>query len=94
MTRTNGVMEYEFTPSSKRYSGWNTDQILEDVMGVKSLNNKDYEQLVNQALDAYEQRNKAELIALIQRLKDIAHSNDTIVQVLEIRLASLELVND
>ncbi|KAB0455047.1 AAA family ATPase [Acinetobacter baumannii] len=94
MTRTNGVMEYEFTPSSKRYSGWNTDQILEDVMGVKSLNNKDYEQLVNQALDAYEQRNKAELIGLIQRLKDIAHSNDTIVQVLEIRLASLELVND
>lgn len=94
MTRINGKMEYEFTPTNKRYSGWNTDQILEDVMGVKSLNNKDYEKLVDQALDAYEQRDKTKLITLIQSLKDIAHSNDTIVQVLEIRLASLELAND
>lgn len=94
MTRINGKEEYEFTPTDKRYSGWNTDQILEDVMGVKSLKNKDYEQLIEQALDAYEQRDKAKLISLIQRLKDIAHSNDTIVQVLEIRLASLELTDD
>lgn len=94
MTRINGKMEYQFTPTDKRYSGWNTDQILEDVMGVKSLKNKDYEQLIEQALDAYEQRDKAQLITLIERLKDIAHSNDTIVQVLQIRLASLELTDD
>lgn len=94
MTRINGKMEYQFTPTDKRYSGWNTDQILEDVMGVKSLKNKDYEQLIEQALDAYEQRDKAQLITLIERLKAIAHSNDTIVQVLEIRLASLELTDD
>lgn len=94
MTRINGKVEYEFSPTDKRYSGWNTDQILEDIMGVKSLNNKDYEQLIEQALDAYEQRDKAKLIDLIQKLKDIAHSNDTIVQVLEIRLASLELTDD
>lgn len=94
MTRINGKVEYEFAPTNKRYSGWNTDQILEDVMGVKSLNSKDYEQLIDQALDAYDQRDKTRLITLIQKLKDIAHSNDTIVQVLEIRLASLELTND
>ncbi|MCL2321362.1 MAG: AAA family ATPase, partial [Oscillospiraceae bacterium] len=29
-------------PTEKSYSGWNTDQILEDVMGVKSLENKTY----------------------------------------------------
>lgn len=94
MTRINGQLEYEFAPTKKRYSGWNTDQILEDVMGVKSLKNKDYEQLIEQALDAYEQRDKTKLKILIEKLKIIAHSNDTIVQVLEIRLASLELKDD
>lgn len=91
MNRVNGIYEYDFYATNKRYSGWNTDQILEDVMGVRSLSSKEYGQLISQALDAYEEREKDRLIKIINELKNIAHSNDTIVQVLEIKLASLEL---
>lgn len=38
-------------PTSKTYSGWTTDQILEDIMGVKSLENKLYNRLLKEALD-------------------------------------------
>ncbi len=94
MSRLNGKSEYEFSPTNKRYSGWNTDQILEDVMGVKSLKNKEYEQLIEESLVAYEDKNKIKLNELLSKLKSVAHTNDVILQVLEIRLASLELNND
>jgi predicted ATP-binding protein involved in virulence len=94
MSRLNGKTEYEFAPTNKRYSGWNTDQILEDVMGVKSLKNKEYEQLIEESLVAYEDKNKIKLNELLSKLKSVAHTNDVILQVLEIRLASLELNND
>ena len=91
MSRETGKTEYHFEPSNKRYSGWNTDQILEDVMGVKSLKNKDYERLIDEAFDAYESKDKAQLLSIMEKLKKITHSDDTIVQVLEIKMASLEL---
>lgn len=91
MNRETGKTEYYFKPSDKRYSGWNTDQILEDVMGVKSLKNKDYERLIDEALDAYESKDKTKLLSVMEHLKNITHSDDTIVQVLEMKMASLEL---
>lgn len=42
------------TTNSRNYSGWNTDQILEDVMGVKSLSNKEYEVLVSNGMNSIE----------------------------------------
>lgn len=83
MERETGRTEYHFEPSNKRYSGWNTDQILEDVMGVKSLKNKDYERLIEEAFDAYESQDKTKLSSIMEQLKSITHSDDTIVQVLE-----------
>lgn len=91
MSRETGTTEYHFEPSDKLYSGWNTDQILEDVMGVKSLKNKDYERLIDEAFDAYESKDKTQLLSIMEKLKKITHSDDTIVQVLEIKMASLEL---
>lgn len=91
MSRETGKTEYHFEPSNKRYSGWNTDQILEDVMGVKSLKNKDYERLIDEAFDAYESKDKTKLLSVMEQLKSITHSDDTIVQVLEMKMASLEL---
>jgi len=78
-------------PSPKTYSGWNTDQILEDIMGVKSLENKEYSQLIQNALENIEKRNIEELRESIKKLKRVAHKNDTIVTSLEIKLASLKL---
>lgn len=91
MNRETGKTEYHFEPSNKRYSGWNTDQILEDVMGVKSLKNKDYERLIDEAFNAYESKDKAKLLSIMEQLKSITHSDDTIVQVLEMKMAALEL---
>lgn len=91
MNREIGKTEYHFEPSNKRYSGWNTDQILEDVMGVKSLKSKDYERLIDEAFDAYELKDKTMLLSVMEQLKSITHSDDTIVQVLEMKMASLEL---
>ncbi|TCB41756.1 hypothetical protein E0H83_12970 [Acinetobacter terrestris] len=91
MTRETGQTEYHFEPINKRYSGWSTDQILEDIMGVKSLKNKDYERLIDEAFDAYETKDKLKLLSVMEQLKRITHSDDTIVQVLEMKMASLEL---
>lgn len=91
MSRETGKTEYHFEPSNKRYSGWSTDQILEDVMGVISLKNKDYERLIDEAFDAYETKDKLKLLTVMEQLKRITHSDDTIVQVLEMKMASLEL---
>jgi len=92
MSRETGKTEYHFEPSNKRYSGWSTDQILEDVMGVISLKNKDYERLIEEALDAYTDKDKIKLSQIMDVLRSITHSSDTIMQVLEMKLASLELV--
>ncbi len=47
----------QLQPSEKTYSGWNTDQILEELMGVKSLTNKTYAELIEKSLDLIEKNN-------------------------------------
>lgn len=78
-------------PTSKSYSGWSTDDILEDLMGVKNLAHKDYNKLVNQALDCIEEKNLQGLNNCISKLEEISHSNNTIVQSLKIKLQTLKL---
>lgn len=81
-------------PTQKSYSGWSTDQILEDVMGVKNLESKLYNKLVHEALDSYSDRNAGKLELAIKELEKVAHPSDTIVQVLKIKQASLLLAHD
>ena len=80
-------------PTSNTYSGWSTDQILEDLMGVKSLENKLYSKYFDKALKCIEQKDIEQLDELISKLKVISHPSDTIVKQLEIKRASL-LLND
>lgn len=94
MERIEETEEYFFGPINKKFSGWNTDQILEDVMGVESLQNKDYAHLINLILNAYENKNINEFQSNLALLEDISHKNDSILQVFKIKLASLELQND
>jgi predicted ATP-dependent endonuclease of OLD family len=86
--------ELRLSPTNKTYSGWNTDQILEELMGVKSLTNKTYAELISQSLNLIESKNISELQKSINNLKKVAHSNDTIVDSLEIKLASLKLTQN
>lgn len=87
----NGILELK--PNNKTYSGWNTDQILEELMGVKSLTNKTYSELIEKSFDLIESKNINGLKSTIAKLKKVAHSNDTIVTSLEIKLATLKLEN-
>ncbi|MGX7004115.1 AAA family ATPase [Caballeronia sp. KNU42] len=82
------------SPSTHGYSGWTTDQILTEVMGVRSLDNKQYEILTQKAFDYVEQKNLDGLRLTIERLRAIAHPDDVIVKVLDVRLASLILTEN
>lgn len=82
-------------PTNRSFSGWNTDQILSEIMGVKSLDNKEHERLVAAALHCIEERDIDGLKIAIENLSAACHPNDTILVVMKARLASLEaLAND
>ncbi len=86
---------YTLQPSEMRFSGWNTDQILSEIMGVESLENKDYEKLVAIALHQIEEASIPGLIDAISNLVEVCHPSDSIVTVLRARLASMvALQND
>lgn len=76
-------------PTSRTYSGWTTDQILEDIMGVKSLENKLYNRLLKEALDCVNKSDLEKLKEIIAKLEKFTHPSDVIVQQLKIKLASL-----
>ena len=78
-------------PTSRIFSGWNTDQILEEVMGVKNLENKSYNMLISTALQHINDKNLPMLERVIEEIQKVVHPSDTILQVLQIKLAELEL---
>ena len=77
-------------PSQKTFSGWTTDQILKELMGVESLESKLYNKLIKQA-NEYILKNDIENVKkIIKELDLITHESDTIVQSLKIRLVNLQ----
>ncbi len=76
-------------PSNKTYSGWTTDQILEDLMGVKNLESKKYNILLKRAFDCIDGNNSNDLKVVIKELEKISHPSDTVVSQLKIKLASM-----
>lgn len=81
-------------PDRRSFAGWNTDQILSEIMGVKSLDNKLHERLISHALLQVENSNTQGLREAIDNLKTVCHPNDTILVALTARLAALEAVSD
>lgn len=63
-------------------------------MGVKSLENKDYEKLIRLAFDAVESKSTNDLSAAINTLELVAHPSDTIITVLKARLASMVAIEN
>lgn len=78
-------------PLERSYSGWSTDQILEELMGVKSLENKDYSIMVREGLDLIKERKVDELATFINDFEQIAHPEDTLLTTFKFKLAELEL---
>lgn len=78
-------------PTENHFSGWRTDEILEEIMGVTNLSNKEYSILLNRAIDSVKQNNIEDLKESIRELEKISHPSNTIIPVLKIKLAQLEL---
>lgn len=78
-------------PNNKIYSGWSTDQILEELMGVESLSDKSYEKLINEGVKNIESKDIEALKLTMDKLEKVAHPSDTIVSVFKIKLAELQL---
>ncbi|PKG37127.1 AAA family ATPase [Psychromonas sp. Urea-02u-13] len=85
---------YDLKAESKSYSGWTTDQILKDVMGVKGLDNKLYAVLIDDAFDKLADKDIRALEESIVNLEKVTHPDDTICMVLRTKLAGLKAVSD
>lgn len=89
MDRVEGKKEYNIKPTPKKFNGWNTDQILSDLMGVVSLENKDYENLISQAFDSFKSDSEPKVMEAIEKLSKVAHPSDSIITVLKLKYASM-----
>lgn len=85
---------YDIQPSEKAYSGWSTDLILTELMGVKSLDNKAYEKLVRACYDSIKENNLSALKDNYARLESISHPGDEILIILKTRIAGMEAKAD
>ena len=94
MNRNYEQSEFFLKPSPKRYSGWSTDQILSEVMGVISLDNKIYEKLISGAFDNIEQKSVDGLKASIEEFSKVAHPNDSILTILRMKYASMVAIQN
>ncbi|MFV8869690.1 AAA family ATPase [Serratia fonticola] len=81
---------YEFQPSKKAYSGWSTDLILTELMGVRSLDNKDYEILVKACYENIKENSLDALKENYARLESICHPGDAVLIILKTRIAGME----
>ncbi|QWI14550.1 ATP-binding protein (plasmid) [Bacillus mycoides] len=86
--------EINLKPSERSYLGWNTDQILEDIMGVSSLENKEYAKLIDKIYKELDEGDLEEFKNTLNELEEIVHPNDTITSVLKIKLAEMHLKGD
>lgn len=89
MPKKEGVISIE--PSQKSYSGWNTDEILMDVMEVSNLENKEYNILIKDAMNYVCSKDIGGVKHSIEKLEQVVHPNNTIINSLKIKLAELML---
>ena len=89
LPKLNRIVDVE--PTTQKYTGWNTDEILEEIMGVTSLENKEYAVLLNQAMNCVENRDICSLKESISQLEKIVHPSNTILHIMKVKLAQLEL---
>lgn len=81
----------DISPNNKIYSGWSTDEILEDVMDVKNLENKEYNIALKKAVQNVINKDIEGVKKSIEHLSLIAHPNNIIVSEISLKLAELLL---
>lgn len=83
--------EFKLSPLKNSYSGWSTEQILEDIMGVTNLDEKYYDDLIGEAYMYLANKDKERFKEILKKIERLSHPNDTITSVLKIKLAELDL---
>lgn len=78
-------------PLERTFSGWNTDQILEEIMGVTGLENKEYSSFIKQGLNLIHEKKIDELASFLIDFEKIVHPGDSILSTFKFKLAELEL---
>ncbi len=86
-----GESVIDISPNNKCYSGWSTDEILEDVMEVRNLENKEYSIVLKKAMEHIRDKDIKGIQQSIKQLDLIVHPNNTIVNEIKIKLAELLL---
>jgi len=76
-----GESVIDIAPNNKCYSGWSTDEILEDVMEVRNLENKEYSIALRKAMEHVMDKNSIILLEQIrtidkQRLREFVGTLD------------------
>lgn len=89
-----GENEIDIKANNKSYSGWSTDEILEDVMEVKNLENKEYNLILKKTMDFILAKDVDNIKICIEQLEKIVHPNNTIVNEMKIKLAELILEDE
>lgn len=81
----------DISANDKSYSGWSTEEILEDVMEVKNLENKEYNMALKKTMEYIVNKDLENTKKSIEKLEKIVHPNNTIVNEMKIKLAELML---
>lgn len=89
LPKHNGSVNIE--PLGHSFAGWNTDQILEEIMGVQSIRTKLYSQLLAEAVQCYTDKDVKGLDIVIKKLEGVVHPRDPVIEVFKIKLATLLL---
>lgn len=77
--------------NNRSYSGWSTDEILEDVMEVKNLENKEYNEILKKTMDFILAEDIDNVKNCIEQLERIVHPNNIIINEIKLKLAKMIL---
>ncbi len=81
----------EIKAINKAYSGWKTDEILEDVMDVRNLEKSEYNALLKETMTCILNKDIGKVKENINKLENIVHPNNIVVSELRIMLSQMML---
>lgn len=85
----NGIIKV--SPNEKSYNYWEVSDILQDLMGYDNLNSQNLNDILDKLDTSLENKNIKEYDTHLQELKNILHSNDSIIKVYEIKKSKIFL---
>lgn len=85
----NGIIKVR--PNEKSYNYWEVSDILKDLMGYDNLDSQNLNDILDKLNTALENKDIKEYDTHLQELKNVLHSNDSIIKVYEIKKSKIFL---